>query len=118
MRRLLGLRIALAGADRAAGRHHARRPELLQPPGHDRIVAGVDEHREAVGHELLGRLERADRVGQQRLRVAEHLELHPVGRGAAQVAEDFAAQPGHADGVVGREAAGRVGQERVAAGSR
>ena len=36
--------------------------------------------------------------------------------GIAHLREDFAAQAGHADGVVGREAAGRVGQDRVPPG--
>ncbi len=59
---------------------------------------------------------RGHRVGQQGPLVAQHLELDPVGARVVQLREDFAAQPGHPDGVLRREAAGRVRQDRVAAG--
>ena len=58
--------------------------------------------------------QRGDRVGQQRLRVAQAFELDPVGAGVVEVVEQLAGQPGVADGVLGAEAAGRVGQDRVA----
>ena len=76
----------------------------------------VAEHLKAVGHELLGRFERGDRVGQQRLLVGQHFELDPIGAGVFQAEQNLAAQPGDADRVVGVEAAGRVRQQRVAAG--
>ena len=91
-------------------------PALLQPPGHHRIVGRVAQHLEAVGHQLFGRFERGHRVGQQRLLVAQHFELDPVGAGVLQAQQDLAAQAGHADRVVGRETAGRVRQQGVAAG--
>ena len=107
---------ALAGADRAAGRHDARRAGLLQPPGDDRVVGRVAQHLKAVGHQPLGRFERGDRIGQQRPLVGQHFELHPIGAGVLQAEQKLAAQPGDADRIVGGEAAGRVGQQRVAAG--
>ena len=61
-----------------------------------------------------GGLERAHRIGQQRLRVAEHLDLHPLRSGIAEIPQQFTAEPGHPHGIVGRIAAGRVGQQRVA----
>ena len=64
---VVGVEHALARADRAAGGHHAGRAGFFEPPGGDRVVAGVAEHLEALGHESLGGLERGDRVGQQRL---------------------------------------------------
>ena len=61
-------------------------PAAFEPAGHDRIVAGVDQHLEALLDQLLGRLQRGDRVGQQRLRVAQAFQLDPVGAGIAEVA--------------------------------
>ena len=78
----------------------------------------VAQHLEAVGHELLGRLERGHGIGQQRLLVGQHFELHPIGAGVFQAQQNLAAQPGDAHRVVGVEAAGRVGQQRVAAACR
>ena len=49
------------------------------------------------------------------LGVAQHFQLHPVGTRIVHLREDFASQPGHAHGVGGREATGRVGQDRIAA---
>ena len=80
------------------------------------VVARVAEHLKALGDEFLGGLERAHRIGQQRLGVAQHFQLDPVGAGVFQAQQNLASQPGHADGVFSRKAAGRVGQQRVAAG--
>ena len=55
-------------------------------------------------------------VGQQGPLVAQDFELHPIGPGVFELQEDFAAQSGDTDGIVGREAAGRIRQNRVAAG--
>jgi hypothetical protein len=78
------------------------------------IVAGVREHLEAVLHQLARRLDRAHRVGQQRLLVAQHLELHPARAGVAELLEDLPPQPRDAHRVLGAEAPGSVGQDRVA----
>ena len=75
-----------------------------------RIVGRVNEHREPVLHELFGRLERVDGVGQERSLVGEAFELHPVRAGVLQVGEQFASEPGVANRVVGAEATGRVRQ--------
>ena len=81
---LFGIQNPLAGANRAAGRHHARRAGLFQPPGDDRIVARVAEHDESLGHEPLGRFDRRHGIGQQRFLVGQHFELHPIGAGILQ----------------------------------
>ena len=60
------------------------RPRLLEPPGHDRVVAGVAEDLEPLLRPGPGRLERGDRVGQERPGVGQDFELHPVGPGVAQ----------------------------------
>jgi hypothetical protein len=60
---------------------------------------------EALVDELLGGLEQRGRVGQQRVLVADHLELDPVGL------ERLAGELGGEDRVAGGEAAGGVGEE-------
>ena len=114
MRMLLGLSTPWPGADGAAGGHDGGRTGRLQAAGDHGIVAGIDEHLKAVGDELLGGLERFERVGQERLRVAQAFELDPIGAGIFQAQQDFAAHPGDAHRVGGVVAAGRVGQQRVA----
>jgi hypothetical protein len=78
---------APATANGAAGRHDAGGPGVADPGGHDRIVTGVAHDREAVGHELPACFQRADGIGQQRLLVAEDLELHPVLAGIVQLVQ-------------------------------
>jgi hypothetical protein len=80
------------------------------------VVAGVAEDLESVLDELFAGLDGADGVGQQRLLVAQDLELDPAGAGVAELIEQLATEAGHADGVVRGEAAGGVGQDRVAVG--
>ena len=58
---------AQAAADRRAERHHGGAADVGQAAGDDRVVVGVGQHGEAVGHEPLGRVEQLDRVGQQRV---------------------------------------------------
>ena len=48
--------------------------------------------------------------------IGKDFELHPIGAGIFEAEQKFAAQPGDADGIVGIEAAGGVGKQRVAAG--
>ena len=112
---VVGVEDALAGSDRAARRHHARRAGLFQPPGDDRIVARIAEDLKTFGHQPLGGLERGHGVGQQRLRIPQHLQLDPVGARVFQPQQDLAAEPCDAHGVVGRKTPGRVRQQRVAA---
>ena len=97
-----------AAADRRAERHHRRAAGVLEPARQDRVVVGVGEHDEAVGHQLLGGRQQLGGVGQQRLVVADHLELHPVGL------ERLAGEPGGGDRVARREAAGGVRQQEDA----
>ena len=111
---IVGVEDALPGADRAARRHDAGSPQILEAFCHDRIVAGVDEHGESLPHQPLGGLERADGIGQERPLVAEDLELHPLGTGVAQFAEQLAAEPGDANRIVSGVAAGGVWQQHVA----
>ncbi len=92
------------GTDGGAQRHDRRAAGLLEPPREDRVVVGVRQHGEAVGHQLLGRVEQLDRVGQQRVLVGDHLELDQVGL------ERLAREPGGEHGVPGGEAPGGVGQ--------
>ena len=96
-------------ADRRAQRHDGRAADVLQAAGEDRIVVGVGQDDEAVGHELLGRQQQLGRVGQQRALVADDLELDPVGL------ERLAGQLRGEHGVAGRVAAGGVGQQLDAA---
>ena len=107
---------AAAAADGAACGHDAGGSRVTDPDGHDGIVAGVAHDREAVGDQLAARLEGAHRVRQQGRAVAEDLELHPRLTGVVELLEDLASQAGHPDRVVGREAPGGVGQDRVPIG--
>lgn len=80
----------------------------------DGVVAGVGEHGEAVGDEFACGLKHAEGVGEQGFLVAEDFELDPGGAGVAELLEDVAAEPGDADGVLGVEAPGGVGENGVA----
>ena len=102
---VVGVQQALAGADRGAERHHRGAADVLQPAREDRVVVRVGQHGEAVVDELLGGLEQRGRVGQQRVLVADHLELDPVGL------ERLAGELGGQDRVAGGEAAGGVGEQ-------
>ena len=110
---VVGVQDPLTAADRAAGRHDRRGPGLLEPAGHHRVVAGVAKDLEAFGNQDASRLERGDRVGQERPGVCQDFELDPVGAGIAQALQQLAAQPGGPQGLLGREAAGGIGQDRV-----
>ena len=113
---VIGIQNALAAADRAAGGHHAGGAGGLEVAGHDGIVAGVAEDGEALGDEDSGRVEGGDGVGQERAGVGEDFQFHPVGAAVPQAGEDFPTHPGGAEGVVGVEAAGGVGEDGVAVG--
>ncbi len=63
------------------------------------------QHDEALVDELLGGAQQLGRVGQQRVLVADHLELDPVG--VERLARELRGQ----DGVAGGVAAGRVRQQ-------
>ena len=52
-------------------------------------------------------------VGKQGAGISEHFELDPIGSGVVEPFEDFATEPGDADGVFGGEAAGGIGQDGV-----
>ena len=109
----VGIQDALARADGRTGQHDTGRAGVLQTASHDRIVVRVHQNRKAVLDQGLGGLKGADRIGQQRFLVAEDLELDPVGHRETVPIEQLPAEPGHADRVGGREATGRVGQDRV-----
>ena len=102
---VVGVQQALAGADRRAERHHRGAADVLEAAGEDRVVVGVGEDGEALVDELLGGLEQRGRVGQQRVLVADHLELDPVGL------ERLAGELGGQHRVAGGEAAGGVGEQ-------
>ena len=68
------------------------------------------QHREALLHQDARGLDRRRHVGEQRARVADHLELHQLGR------EQLAAQPRGGDGILDAVTAGGVGKQREALG--
>ena len=94
-----------AAADRRAERHHRGAAEVGQAPRQHGIIGRVGEHHEAVVDELLGGAQQLGRVGQQRVLVADHLELDPVG--LERLARELRGEHGIARGV----AAGRVRQQ-------
>ncbi len=65
-----GITAATADIDQAAREH--------------RIVGRVGKHDETVVDQLLGGAQQLGRVGQQRVLVADHLQLDPVGRNASR----------------------------------
>ena len=82
---------------------------LLQPPGGHGIVRRIAEDLELVLHELLGRLKRGDRIGEQGFFVPEDFQLDPVSSRIFEAQQNLAAETGDANGIIRRETAGRVG---------
>jgi hypothetical protein len=103
---------ALAAADWAAGGHDTGRPGAFQVAGHDRIIAGVDEHLETFLDQLLRCLQSRDRIRKQRPRITQAFKLDPVSSRIAEVGEQFASDAGMPDRVLRIEAAGGVRQDR------
>ena len=107
IRRLYGIADAEAGADRRRERHHRRAAELLEALAGDRIVGDVGQHHEALAAPARAAASIvAAHVGEERLLVADHLELHercrrpPRARGGAAP-----------DDLLGGVAAGRVRED-------
>jgi hypothetical protein len=96
---------AEAGTDRRAERHHGGAAGLLEAAGQDRVVVGVRQHGEPVGHEQLGRLEQLDRVRQQGDVVSDDLQLDPVRL------QRLAGQPGDQERLGGGVTASGIGQD-------
>ena len=94
----------------AAQRHDRGAAHVLQPLGHDRIVVAIDHDLEAVLDQDLRGTKGLRHVGVERLLIAEHFELD---QGPAT---GLAREPQRADGILAGEAAGSVGQVRVALG--
>ena len=104
----------LARTDRTPGGHHAGGAGGFEVASHHRVVAGVNQDVKPLGDENLGRLQGGHRVGQQGSSIGENLQLDPVGARVVQAREEFAAETGGPEGVLGGEAAGGVGQDRIA----
>ena len=83
----------------------AAQPMSTQAAREHGVVGRVGEHDEALVDELLGGAQQLGRVGQQRVLVADHLELDPVG------GEGLAREPGGEHRVARGVAAGGVGQQ-------
>src|SRR4029077_11261893 len=66
-------------ADGRGQRHDRDAAELLQPLAGDGVVGDVGHHLEAVRDQQPRRLDRGGHVGEQRLLVAQHLELQQRG---------------------------------------
>ena len=87
------------------GRHRAA-AELLQAPSRQRVVAAVDHPLEAQLDQLAGGDQGFADVRVEGLRVAEHPELDQV-----VAVQPFACQQAGAHRILGRVAAGGVGQQ-------
>ncbi len=70
---------AQAGADGRAQRHDRGTPDILQTPGHHRIIGGIGQHDEALGDEQFAGIDEFDHIGQQGVLIGDDLHLHPVG---------------------------------------
>src|SRR5690349_2254621 len=96
---------AHSGTDRSAKRHHGGGAGIDQLAGVDQIVVSVRQYDEAFLDQNAGGFEQSFIVWEQRLLIADHFELDPVGEA------DFAGEAGGADRFVGGVAAGGVGQD-------
>src|ERR1044071_6749519 len=94
-------------ADERGERHDRDAADLLQHLRLDRVVGAVHHHLEPFFDQGLGRGKGLGHVGIQRVRVAEHLELHEV-----VSVEQLARQAERAYCVGGGVAAGGIGQVR------
>ena len=104
----VGVADAEARPDRRAERHDRDAADLLEALGRDQVVRGVGPDLEALVDERVGGAQRLGRVGQQRLVVADDLELD---RGRV---EGLARQVGGLDRLGRAVAARGVGQQREA----
>ena len=80
----------------------------MQALRNDQVVGRVGEHREAVTRELVRCVDGRERVGLQRVVVADHFELDPRG------AENLARHLRQRDRLLCAVAAGGVGQDPAA----
>ena len=110
MRRLAVLLQAEAAADGRAERHDGCGARVDEALGVDNVVGGVGQDGEAFLDQDARGFERGLNVGIERCLVADDFDLDPVGEA------DLAAEARGADGLVGGEAAGGVGQQEVALG--
>ena len=79
MRRLLAFRIPCPEPIGLPAGMTAAAPASFNRRASDRVVGRVAQHLEPFRHQLLGRLQGGDGIGQQRLAVAQHFQLDPVG---------------------------------------
>ena len=80
----------------------ATQPIAVELARDDRIVGRVDHHLETVLHQRFGGAQRLAHVREERVRVAQHLELHE-----RVAVEELARELQRAHGVVGGVAARR-----------
>ena len=113
MRMLFGIEHALSAADGTSRGHHRRRAGLFEPAGRHRIVGRVAQDLEPLLHELFGRLERGDGSGSSVFLSPRTSSFTQSAPGFSRPCRISRPRPRNADRVVGREAAGRVGQDRV-----
>ena len=95
---------AAPGADRRAPRHQDLAARSHQALGCDQVLGGVGKDLEPVLAEDGRGLDQAEQIGLQRVVVADHLELDPVG------SEQLAGHLRGGDGLLRRAAACGVGQ--------
>ena len=96
-----GILDAQAGADGRGQRHDGCGAGIDQLARSDQVVVGVGQHDEAFLHQHPRGFEQLLGVREERLLVADHFELHPIGEA------DFAAEARGANRFVGGVAAPR-----------
>ena len=69
---------SLVGADGGSQRHYRSRTSLLKMLAKCRVGLTIRQHYETKLHQLLGSLERLNRVGQQIARIGMNLQFQPV----------------------------------------
>ncbi len=100
----------LSRSDGRGQRHDAHRARVLELPRHHQVVVRVGHDLEALARQHAGGLDQLARVGEERLLVADHLELDAVREPRRPT------QAGDADRLRGRGGAGRVRQDHEAPG--
>ena len=101
----------LPGPDRAPGRHHASRPHGLQASRGDWAIARVAKHLKAFFNKNFRSNHGCHGVGQQGAWVRQDFEFDPIGTRIAQAFQQFTAQTGGSERVLGGEASCGVGQD-------
>jgi len=95
------------GTDRSCKRHYCGCTCIDELSSHNQIVSEVGQHCEPFLDENLSRFKSRLVIREECFLISNHLDLDPLGH------PDFSSQPSCSDSLLGCEASGRVGQQRI-----